>query len=105
MPYKFDTDKKRLPRNLDRRVRLTELDKIQIKELITIWLSDKEISIQFKVHRKTIYLIRKPEMALKQKQDYKIRRLDWRYYNKERHTKSIKSLRKHKKENINLLIK
>lgn len=103
-PYKFDTDKKKLPRSLDRRVRLTELDKDTIKKLIVIWLSDKEIAMQFKVHRKTIYLIRKPEQALKEKEAFKLRRLDWRYYNKEKQTKAIKSLRKYKKQNINKLI-
>ena len=105
MPYKIDTDKKLLPKKLDRRIKLTEVDKIAIRILIdTTWLSNKEIWDMFWVHRKTIYLIRKPTQAQKEKDAYKLRRLDWRYYNKEKQTIAIRDTRKHRYNNKNKLL-
>ena len=62
MPYKFDTDKKHIPRNKDRRVKLTDKDKEEILVLIkTTTLSNQVIWNMYWVHRKNIYLIRNPE--------------------------------------------
>ncbi len=105
MPYKIETDHMKLPRELDKRVRLTDDDKQEIRELIWQWLGNQEIAVRYWVHRKTIYLIRNPKQALKEKEDYKLRRLDWRYYNKDKHTIAIKETRKHRYENKDLLIK
>ena len=104
MPYKFETDKKKLPKELDRRIKLTNEDREEIIKLISSWLSDSEIGSMFWVNRKTIYFIRKPEQLIKNKQDYKTRRLDWRYYNKEKNNEFIQSTRLYKKENIKSLI-
>lgn len=107
MPYKFETDWLKIRKENDRRIKLSDSDKEEIKELIWKWLSYKEIWDKYSVHRKTIYLIDKPLQALKEKEEFKIRRLDWRYYNKEKHTQAIKKTRENKKElnNKNLLIK
>lgn len=106
MPYKFTTDKLKLPRKLDRRVRLTEQDKDEIKKLISSTnLSNQEIAEQYWVHRKTIYFIRYPDQAKKEKEQAKLRRLDWRYYNKDKHREAIKEHRQYKQKNKHLLIK
>lgn len=98
MPYKFETEKKKLPKNLDRRVKLSDDDKLAIKKLIdSTSLSNAEIWEKFWVHRKTIYLIRNPRQAKKEKEEFKIRRLDWRYYNKDIQNQAIKETRKYKK--------
>ena len=104
MPYKFETDKKKLPKELDRRIKLTNEDREEIIKLISSWLSDSKIGSMFWVSRKTIYFIRNPEQLLKNKQDYKIRRSDWRYYSKQKQTEAIQKTRIYKKENIKSLI-
>ena len=70
MPYKFEQTKKKLPKELDRRIKLTNEDREEIIKLISSWLSDSEIGSMFWVSRKTIYFIRKPEQLIKNKQDY-----------------------------------
>jgi len=105
MPYKFETDKKKLPRKLDRRVRLTAKDKERILMLIkNTTLSNAKIWTMYWVHRKTIYLLRNPAQAANEKKAYKQRRLDGRYYNKEKHNDAMQSLRQHKKANEQNLI-
>ena len=106
MPYKHETTHTKLPRKLDRRVKLTEQDKVEIKKLIsTTNLSNQQIAEQYWVHRKTIYLIRNPEQEKKEKEAYKIRRLDWRYYNKDKHREAIKKTRHHKQKNKDKLVR
>jgi hypothetical protein len=90
MPYLFETKWKKLRRENDRRVKLSASDKADILILISKWLSDKQIWEMYWVHRKTIYLIRNPEQSAKEKAAYKLRRLDWRYYNKDKHNTAIK---------------
>jgi hypothetical protein len=48
MPYKHEYTKTLLPRDLDRRVKLTEQDKIDIKKLIDdTLLSNQDIATMF----------------------------------------------------------
>ncbi len=96
MPYKFEIDHIKLPKEKDRRIKLTEEDKKEIQELINKWLSNSVIWDMFWVHRKTIYLIRFPEQAKKEKEDYSLRRMDWRYYDSEKHKKQVKEYRRYK---------
>ena len=98
MPYKFETDHIILPEWKDRRVKLTQEDKKEIQELINKWLSNSTIWDMFWVHRKTIYLIRYPEQAKKEKEDFSLRRMDWRYYDKDKHTKQVREHRQYKKQ-------
>lgn len=104
MPYKFETEKKKLPRELDRRIKLSEKDKIEIKSLLDSWVSQTKIANDYWVNRTTIYYIKYPERLIWAKEKYSLRRLDWRYYNKEKQTKAASNLRKHKQKNRDLLI-
>lgn len=103
MPYKHETDKKKLPRKLDRRVKLTQEDRRDISH-IPLYYWNSMVAKWYWVHRKLIYLIRNPEQAKKEREAYKERRKDWRYYNKDKHRESIKDTRKHRTKNINSLI-
>ena len=48
MPYKHETTRTKLPRKLDRRIKLTEQDKVDIKKLIsTTSLSNAQIAEQY----------------------------------------------------------
>lgn len=90
-------DKIKLPRNLDRRIKLSEQDKFEILNLIKYTdLSNAEIGTIYWVHRKTIYLMRNPKQKEKEREQYRIRRLDWRYYNKDKHREAIQNTRKYK---------
>ena len=104
MPYEFETKRKKLPKNLDRRIKLSEEDKIDIEILLSKWVSQNQIAKHYWVSRKTIYYIKYPDKLKKDREQYKIRRLDWRYYNREKHTRAIKKTRNHKQKNKDLLI-
>lgn len=105
MPYKFEYTKQTLPREKDRRLKLTNEDIKEITKLIReTKMSNQAIWDLYWVSRKRIYLIRYPEQAEKEREAYKLRRMDWRYYKKEKHTKAIKDLRHYKQENKDILI-
>ena len=51
MPYKFETDKKKIPRDKDRRVKLSEEDRQEIKELYP-FISQRTLAKMFNVSRR-----------------------------------------------------
>ena len=104
MPYKIETEKKLLPKELNRRIKLSDKDRIEIDELIKKWLSNQVIANMFWVHRTTIYLIRNPEQAKKGKEAFKLRQATWVYYNKERQRKAMSDTRKHRYKNKDKLL-
>jgi transposase-like protein len=98
MPRKTDT----IPINnelLDRRVKLTQDD----KKLI-VWLREEEqISYQklanrFGVSKRSIIFICRPELKEKELENRKKRGGSKFYYDKEKHTTSIREHRQYKKE-------
>jgi len=96
MPYKFETDKRKIPRGKDSRVKLTEEERKEIKSLYG-QISQRKLAKLFGVSRRLIIFIGCPEKLRRAKELYKERRKDGRYYKKERHTKHIKKYRRHKK--------
>lgn len=104
MPYKFEVEHKKLPRHLDRRIKLTPEDKIEIENLLSKWVAQNEIARIYWVSRKSIYYIKYPE---RKKADAELRKIlakDWRYYDKEKHREAIKKTRSYKQKNKDLLI-
>ncbi len=91
-------DHLRVNRENDRRVKITEENKEEIKEMYKQGISIREITRNFNFSRRSIQLILFPERLEKQKEDYKLRRLDGRYYNKEKHRKAMKKHRDYKKK-------
>jgi len=96
MPYKFETDKRKIPREKDNRVKLTEEEREEIKSLYG-QISQRKLAKLFGVSRRLVIFIGCPEKLRRAKELYKERRKDGRYYKKERHTKHIKKYRRHKK--------
>jgi hypothetical protein len=96
MPYKFETQKKKIERKFDRRIKLTDGERWEIKELYGK-ISQRKLAKQFKVSRRLIIFISCPEKLEHAKELYKERRKDGRYYKKANHTKAIKKYRQHKK--------
>ena len=99
MPYKFQTDKIRLPRTLDRRVKITDKHKEQIKD----WYFNEHAPIREIARRmekicsrKSIQYVLFPE---RQRKNYALRVKrggSKRYYKKEKHTVVIRTHRQYK---------
>ena len=98
MPYKFDTDKIKLPRESDRRVKLTDDNKAHISLLHEQGLSQRTIAKCVGCSRKMVVFILYPERYEHAKALYKERRKDGRYYDRKKHTQHVSTYRKHKKE-------
>lgn len=99
-------DKKRLPKALDRRVKLTEDDKERIISLHKKNTPIREIARQFEniCSRRSIQFVIFPERLATVREQFKERRKDGRYYNREKNTKAIRSLRNYKKQNKDKLL-
>lgn len=95
MPYK--TDKKKLGNPLlDRRVKLLPEQKEIVKKLHKDGTAIREITRMFKVSRRTIQFILFPERHLKNLADRKKRGGSKQYYNKDYHSRAMKSHRRYK---------
>lgn len=93
MPYKIE--KITLPKELDRRVKLTEQQRDEIKTNIN-WLSINKLSQEYKVSRRLIQFILYPERLEVCRNAFAKRRKDGRYYDKEKHKEAIKNTRRYK---------
>ena len=97
MPYKFDTDKKKIPRDKDRRVKLSEEDRQEIKELYP-FISQRTLAKMFNVSRRLIIFIGNPKAK---ERDLELRELrgGWKqYYNKEKWKEQMKNHRRYKRK-------
>lgn len=100
MPYKFETDKIKMPREKDRRVKLTDDERKEIKKLYGK-VSQRKLASAFGVSRRLIQFIGDPE-KLKQN----LKRREERggssvYYERKKHTKAMKRHRRYKFEVMN----
>jgi hypothetical protein len=81
MPYKFDTQKRKIKREDDNRIKLTDEERRDIKKLYGK-ISQRKLAKMFKVSRRLIIFIGCPEKLKIQKEQYKERMKDGRYYKK-----------------------
>ena len=61
-------------------------------------LSQRKTARKYGISRRAVTFIWYPERLKRAKELYKIRRLDGRYYNREKHTRAIKKLREKKQD-------
>lgn len=94
MPY--TTDKMKLPRVFDRRVKLTSADKKMITKLHRQGMSQRKIASRIGISRRMVIFICYPERLARAKKLYRLRRLDGRYYNREKHRIAIRNTRRYK---------
>jgi len=97
MPYKWATDKVKLPPGKDRRVKLSSDDKREIKRLYSVGdTSYQKLADRFSVSKRSIQFIIKPEKLvenLKRREE----RGGWRqYYDKDERTASQREHRQYK---------
>lgn len=106
MPYKFETEKKLIPRNKKRNVKLTTEQREYIKANPE-GLSKHQLAAKFNVSRRLIQFIMHPERQAKNLLDRQKRGGSKIYYDKEKHKEAMKDHRKYKKSlsDKNLLIK
>lgn len=99
MPYKFQTDKIPMPRAFDKRIKLTEQDKLDIVDLYKQGnTSQRKLAAQFGISRRTIQFTldpKKKEENLKRREERGDSKI---YYNKEKHTESTRNHRRHKRD-------
>ena len=95
MPYK--SEKINLPKKFDRRRKLSDLDKIEIKKAYGK-ISQRKLAKLYGVSRRLIIFIGCPE---KQKENLKRRKETGgskQYYDKDKHKKAIKKHRRYKQK-------
>lgn len=103
MPYSFETNKIPLPEGKDRRVKLTESDKQQIRDLTAEGYSQRKLAAMFGVSRRLITFVQDPKKLEANKQVRKERGGSKLYYSREKHTQAVREHRKYKKSVISNL--
>ena len=98
MPHIFETQHLKIPKEHDKRVKLTHEDKELIKHLYeTTDTSQRKLATQFGVSKRLIQFILDPEKYKANLQAREARGGSKQYYNKETHTKTMKANRSYKK--------
>ena len=96
MLYKFATDKIKMPRSADRRVKLTENDKEKISLLHIQGLSQRAIARAIPCSRKMVKFIIYPALYEHAKALHKERSKDGRYYDRVKNTKAAREHKRYK---------
>ena len=96
MPYKFETNKLKIPKKYDKRIKLTDNERKEIKMLYGK-ISQRKLAKMYNVSRRLIIFIGCPEKAQKNKIQRKLNGiLNNHYYKKERHKGYMKKHRRYK---------
>ena len=99
MPYKFETDKTPIPRKHDRRVKLTDKQREEIRN--AQGKSQRQLAAEYGVSRRTIQFIRDPEKHRENLLRRQERGGSARYYEKEKH-KTYMADHRHYKQSLKL---
>lgn len=92
MPYKIDTDKKLIPLALKRNTKITEEQKVEIREIYATGSSShRKLAAAYGVEKSTIAFILNPEKYELSKERAKANR--HKYYSKEKQAKYTKRTR------------
>ena len=98
MPHFFEKYHLKVSREQDRRVKISDaMRKTIIKRYYADGISQRQIAMSTGVSRRMVSFILFPEKYEKARQQYKERRLDGRYYNKEKNKMAIQKTREYKK--------
>lgn len=94
MPYKFETEKIKLKPEQDRRVKILPEQRKEVKLLFKAGMAIRAIARKYEVDHRSIQFILFPERL----EASRVNR-DWKnYYDKEKHTKSIREHRRYKSQ-------
>lgn len=105
MPFKFETKKLKIPKEFDRRRKLSDEERKEIKELYGT-ISQRKLAKMFNVSRRLIVFIGDPKQLEKNLLSRDIRGGARIYYSKSKNTKAIRKTRLYKKSLMdkNLLV-
>lgn len=95
MPYKWTKDKTPMPRAKDKRVKLTDQERQEIKDLENVYGAEKTGKM-YGVSKRTVQFIRDPAKIEANYQRRKERGGSKVYYDREKHTKAMRAHRRHK---------
>lgn len=100
MPYKCETDKMKIAKKDDRRVKLTDADKeeIRYRYLKVGGVSQRELAREYDVSRRSIVYAIYPERREANYRGRVAKGGSKQYYSKEKQREYMKTHRKHKKE-------
>jgi hypothetical protein len=101
MPYKHEIDHKLLPANLDRRRKLSDKNRAEIRLSSA---STRALARAWGVSRRLIDFIRNPEKHLANLAARKALGGSKRYYDRERHTQHVRETRRHRQNHKNELL-
>ena len=97
MPYKFEHEHLKIKDKDDRRFKLFDEDREEIRKLYATGLfSQRDLANRYNVSRRTITFIIDPSKLERAKELLKERKKDCRYYNKEKQKEYMKSYRQYK---------
>jgi hypothetical protein len=96
MPYKSEKPGQYIRPADDRRRKLTDAQKEEIRAQHAQGASQRSLAVHFGVSRRLISFILDPEKAEAAKQAFQERRKDGRYYDPARHTEQVRAHRRHK---------
>lgn len=94
-------DKYNIPKNKDRRIKFTDEDRERIKEFRKAGLSYNAIAKQIGCSKRYTQFVCNPESLKASNLNHKIRRLDGRYYYKDKWKDQMAEHRAYKKNFIN----
>ena len=98
MPYKNQTDKIKLPRSKDRRVKITHEMKLDIIDKMLHWWTQTDTAEFHWISRWAVRFIMDPEALQRHKEASKERRKDWRYYDPLKHKLAIRDTRRYRQK-------
>lgn len=98
MPYKFESEKLKICRKDDKRVKLSLEQRDEIKYRFSLGESIHHLANEFKVCRRTIQFILFPERLKRSLELREERGGSKIYYDREKHNESVERMRRRKKE-------
>jgi DNA invertase Pin-like site-specific DNA recombinase len=96
MPYKSEKPGQYIRPADDKRRKLTDAQREEIREQHAQGASQRQLAVHFGVSRRLVSFILDPEKEARQKQQFAERRKDGRYYDPQKHTEQIREHRRHK---------
>jgi predicted house-cleaning noncanonical NTP pyrophosphatase (MazG superfamily) len=97
MPYKFETQKLHIPRDYDRRVKLTEEQREEIRELYGT-ISQRKLAKMYDVSRRLIQFIGCPEKHEKNLEQRKASGGSMQYYDRDKQRRYARNHRRYKQQ-------
>jgi len=97
MPFKFETENLKIPKEMDRRRKLNDEQRKEIKKLYGK-ISQRKLAKMFNVSRRLIVFIGDPDQYKKNLENRKLRGGSAIYYDKNKQKKYAKVTRKYKKQ-------